>query len=311
MTQAPKHFINLPEIPDETLKAILKAAHALKKQKYTPPQLLDGLSLAMIFDKRSTRTRLSFEIAMKQLGGHTLVMTKDDMQLGGSESIEDTAKVLSRFVDAVMIRISNHSMVEELASFSSIPIINALTDESHPCQIMADIMTIEEKLGSIAGKKLAWFGDYNNVAKTFVQAAPKFDFELKLAVPEPLLPDNCDLLNQGNISIGSDPIHAAQNADVIITDTWVSMGQEGKTIDMFLPYRVNSELMSNAKSEAIFMHCMPIHRGEEVTDEVLNSPACVIYDEAENRLHAQKAILAYCMQNSGVQVQTTKESLFG
>lgn len=308
-----RHFINIDTIPAETLHEIMKLAHHLKKNKFTPPQLLQGLSLAMIFDKRSTRTRLSFEVAMKQLGGHTLVMTKDDMQLGGSESVEDTAKVLSRFVDAVMIRISNHDMVEELAHHSDIPIINALTDQSHPCQIMADIMTIEEKLGTVRGKKLAWFGDYNNVAKTFVQAAPKFGYELSLAVPKALQPS--DFKDTPLIKMGSDAQKAAQDADVMITDTWVSMGQEGKNIDMFLPYRVNTELMALAKPAAIFMHCMPIHRGEEVTDDVLNTSQSVIYDEAENRLHVQKAILAYCLENAGVQVDTDNHSaqmpLFG
>jgi ornithine carbamoyltransferase len=300
-----RHFINIDSIPEEILQNIMKLAHHLKKNKFTPPQVLQGLSLAMIFDKKSTRTRLSFEVAMKQLGGHTI-----EMQLGGAESIEDTAKVLSRFVDAVMIRISSHELVEELASFSTIPIINALTDKSHPCQIMADIMTIEEKLGSVKGKKLAWFGDYNNVAKTFVQAAPKFGFNIFLAVPEQFKPDQSLFTNNPYVTLGSDAKKAAENADVIITDTWVSMGQEGKSINSFLPYRVTSDLMGLAKQNAIFMHCMPIHRGEEVTDEVLNTPASVIYDEAENRLHVQKAILAYCLENSGVHVGPNQIGLF-
>lgn len=301
MTKTIRHFINLDQIPAETLKSILHHAHSLKKQKFAPPQLFDGLSLAMIFDKKSTRTRLSFEVAMKQLGGHTIVMTKDEMQLGGAESVEDTAKVLSRFVDAVMIRISNHALVEELAQHATIPIINALTDESHPCQIMADIMTIEEKFGSVHGLKIAWFGDYNNVAKTFVQAAPKFGFNLTLAVPPSLQP--ADFKQSEHITMTDDASAAAFNADVIVTDTWVSMGQEGKAIDIFSPYQVTPALMSKAKSTAIFMHCMPIHRNEEVTDDVLATPASVIYDEAENRLHAQKAILAWCLENSGVKVR--------
>lgn len=311
MTNTIRHFINIDSIPAETLQDILKHSHQLKKNKFTPPQILEGLSLAMIFDKRSTRTRLSFEIAMKQLGGHTIVMTKDEMQLGGSESVEDTAKVLSRFVDAVMIRISDHKLVEELASHSSIPIINALTNDSHPCQIMADLMTIEEKLGSVEGKKLAWFGDYNNVAKTFVQAAPKFGYELSLAIPQDLQPSPDLFKNNSQITMGSDAQLAAKDADVIITDTWVSMGQEGKSIETFIPYRVTPELMALAKPHAIFMHCMPIHRGEEVTDEVLNTPASVIYDEAENRLHVQKAILAYCLENSGVHIHSNPSILIG
>jgi ornithine carbamoyltransferase len=291
-----RHFIDLSEIPGETLKRILANAHALKKQKFSPPQILSGLSLAMVFDKRSTRTRMSFEVAMKQLGGHTIVMNAAEMQITGAESIEDTAKVLSRFVDAGMFRISSHETLQEIASCASIPIINGLTDHSHPCQIMADLMTIEEKLGTTRGKKIVWFGDYNNVARTFTQAAPVWDFELVISCPEELKPDD------GGARYVADPKTAAQNADVIVTDTWVSMGQEGKFIEKFRPYQVNPTLMALAKNNAIFMHCMPIHRNEEVTDEVLTSRASVIYDEAENRLHAQKAILAWCLENAGVTV---------
>lgn len=295
-----KHFINLDQIDAIELKHILRHAHVLKKKKFSPPQLFQGLSLAMIFDKKSTRTRLSFEVAFKQLGGHTIVMTKDEMQLGVNESVEDTAKVLSRFVDGVMIRLSDHAMVEELAKYSTVPVVNALTDASHPCQIMADLMTIEEKFGGVQGLKIAWFGDYNNVAKTFVQAAPKFGFELALAVPEALQPEK--IASEGHITLTADPVAAAKDADVIVTDTWVSMGQEGKATSIFEPFKVTKDLMAKAKSNAIFMHCMPIHRGEEVTNEVLDTPASVIYDEAENRLHAQKAILAWCMENSGVKI---------
>ena len=298
-TPAPKHFINLDQIEASELKAILKHAHALKRAKFAPPQLFAGLSLAMIFDKKSTRTRLSFEVAMKQLGGHTVVMTKDEMQLGVNESVEDTAKVLSRFVDGVMIRLSDHQMVEDLAKHSAIPVVNALTNESHPCQIMADLMTVEEKFGGVEGLKIAWFGDYNNVAKTFVQAAPKFGFDLALAVPPELQPKNF-LADRAVMT--DDPDQAARNADVIVTDTWVSMGQEGKATSIFEPYKVTADLMAKAKDKAIFMHCMPIHRGEEVTDEVLATPASVIYDEAENRLHAQKAILAWCFKDAGVKI---------
>lgn len=295
-----RHFLDLDDIPAETLKGILKGAHDLKSRKYNPPQIFDGLSLAMVFDKRSTRTRMSFEVAMKQLGGHTIVMSMEEMQITGAESIEDTANVLSRFVDGVMIRMSDHGALCELAKHASIPVINGLTDHSHPCQIMADLLTIEEKLGNIEGKKLAWFGDYNNVVRTFVQAAPKFGFELAVATPKILQPDHKTL--QGKVHFTEEAAEAAQDADVIITDTWVSMGQEGKSIEMFEPYQVNAALMAQAKDNAIFMHCMPIHRDEEVTDEVLSSPACVIYDEAENRLHAQKAILAWCLEEAGVKI---------
>ena len=293
-----RHFIDLSEIPGDTLKSILANAHALKKQKFNPPQIFAGLSLAMVFDKRSTRTRMSFEVAMKQLGGHTLVMNAEEMQITGAETVEDTAKVLSRFVDGAMFRISSHEKLLQLAKYATEPIINGLTDHSHPCQIMADLMTIEEKLGSVTGKKIAWFGDYNNVAKTFAQAAPIWDFQLVVSCPADLKPKSLPK----NVTYVEDAKTAARDADVIVTDTWVSMGQEGKAIDKFMPFQVNKALMALAKPNAIFMHCMPIHRNEEVTDEVLATPASVIYDEAENRLHAQKAILAWCLENAGVTV---------
>lgn len=299
MSTKPRHFIDLSEVEPKTLKAILANAHALKKQKFNPPQIFAGLTLAMVFDKRSTRTRMSFEVAMKQLGGHTIVMNADEMQITGAESIEDTAKVVSRFVDAAMFRISSHDRLLELAKYATVPVINGLTDHSHPCQIMADLMTIEEKLGSVEGKKIAWFGDYNNVARSFAHAAPVWGFQFVVSCPPDLQPKNPGK----NVSYEPNATAAAKGADVIVTDTWVSMGQEGKNIDKFLPYQVNRELMAAANKGAIFMHCMPIHRGEEVTDEVLETPASVIYDEAENRLHAQKAILAWCLEEAGVSVR--------
>lgn len=286
-----RHFLNLSDFKPDELKAILAHAHELKKHKFNPPQIFHGLSLAMVFDKRSTRTRMSFEVAMKQLGGHTIVMSMDEIQLGGAESIESTGNVLSRYVDGIMIRMSNHETLSELARHTRIPVINGMTNKSHPCQIMADLLTIEEKLGNIEGKKIAWFGDSNNVSNTFVEAAPLFGFELVLCGPEDIFPD------------APAPQDAAKDADVIVTDTWVSMGQEGKGIEKFWPYQVNAELMSHAKDHAIFMHCLPIHEWEEVSEEVAKSKASVIYDEAENRLHAQKAILAWCLQDAGVSVQ--------
>lgn len=296
----PKHFLDLPDISAEELKAILKNAHELKAQKYTPPQLLKGLTLAMVFDKRSTRTRISFEVAMKQLGGHTVVLDMGNMQIGGEESIKDTSNVMARFVDAVMIRMSNHEILKEFASYSYVPVINGLTDWSHPCQIMADLMTIEEKLGSVQGKKIAWMGDYNNVAHTFVQASEIWDFTFCVAAPGELHP--ADKTGAPGVSFTVDPAEAARDADVVVTDTWVSMGQEGKSTEMFLPYQVNDELMALAKDDALFMHCMPVHNNEEVTDSVLNSSHSIIYDEAENRLHAQKAILVWCLENAGVNI---------
>ncbi len=300
MTTKPvNHFLDLPDIPAETLKAILANAQTLKAHKFNPPQLFEGLSLAMVFDKRSTRTRMSFEVAMKQLGGHTIVMNMEEMQISGAESIEDTAQVLSRFVDGIMIRMSSHETLVELSKYTTIPVINGLTDWSHPCQIMADLLTVEEKKSRIEGLKVAWFGDFNNVMRSWAQAASVWNFDLVCAVPEPLMKDE----PFQNVSFTQDAMLAAKDADVIVTDTWVSMGQEGKSISIFDPYQVNTDLMAQAQDDAIFMHCMPIHRGEEVTNEVLASPASVIYDEAENRLHAQKAILAWCLENSGVKIQ--------
>ncbi len=294
-----RHFLSLTDIPPETLKGILKNAHTFKREKFNPPQIFKGLSLAMVFDKRSTRTRMSFEVAMKQLGGHTLVMNADEMQLGGAESLKDTAQVVSRYVDAVMIRMSDHARLLEFARHASVPVINGMTNALHPCQIMADLMTIEEKLGTLKGRKIAWFGDYNNVTKTFVQSAPIWDFELAISTPPDLKPT----LNSPQVSWTANPQDAAQDADVIVTDTWVSMGQEGKSIEKFMPYQVNPALMARARQHALFMHCMPIHANEEVAPAVLDTPACVIYDEAENRLHAQKAILAWCLENAGVSVK--------
>jgi ornithine carbamoyltransferase len=290
-----RHFIDLPSIPAEELHHILARAHVLKREKMNPTQLFKGLSLAMVFDKRSTRTRISFEVAMKQLGGHTIVMSMDEIQLGGAESVESTGNVLSRFVDGIMLRMSDQDMMTELSTHSRIPVINGMTDKSHPCQIMADLLTIEEKLGAIKGKKIAWFGDSNNVSNTFVQASKIFDFELVLALPE-------DIHGRApkDATVTADAKAAAAAADVLVTDTWVSMGQEGKEIEKFWPYQVNAELMAQAKDSAIFMHCLPIHEWEEVSEDVAKSPASVIYDEAENRLHAQKAILAWCLEDAGV-----------
>jgi ornithine carbamoyltransferase len=298
MPSPPRHFVDLAEIPASTLKTILARSHELKARKYNPPQLFAGLSLAMVFDKRSTRTRLSFEVAMKQLGGHTIVMSMEEMQLSGAESIEDTGQVLSRYVDGIMIRMSSHEKLSQLAQYTSIPVINGLSDWSHPCQIMADLMTVEEKKGQLEGLKVAWFGDFNNVMRSWAQAAGIFGFDLTCAVPAQLMKEE----RFSNVSFTEDAKTAAKGADVIITDTWVSMGQEGKSIQIFTPYQVNETLMGEAAQEAIFMHCMPIHRGEEVTNQVLNSPASVIYDEAENRLHAQKSILAWCLQDTGVHI---------
>ena len=297
MTKPVKHFLDLPDIDPETLKAMLTHAHALKQEKFNPPQILDGLSLAMVFDKLSTRTRVSFDVAMKQLGGHTIVMSKGEMQFGGAESIESTAKVLSRYVDAIMVRMSSHEKLSELAKYAEVPIIKGMTNKSNPCQIMADMMTIEEKMDTAQGKRIAWFGDYNNVCQSYIDASKIWDFDFIIALPEDL---------SGNVPNGvnytNDAKEAAKGADILVTDTWVSLGQEGKDIDKFWPYQVNADLMAQANDHAIFMHCLPIHEWEEVSEEVAKSPASVIFDEAENRLHAQKSILAWCLSDSGVRL---------
>ncbi len=301
--EAVRHFINLNDIGAETLRQILKNAHRLKREKYRHVQIFQGQTLAMIFDKPSTRTRVSFETGFKQMGGHTVVLDKGSMQLGGSgETIHDTSKVMSRMVDAIMIRVSSHEDVEELAKHATVPVINALTNASHPCQIMADLMTIEEH-----GKKLdktlqvTWVGDDNNVSRTFAQAAGLFGFKMVMSAPEHLLLEG-DEYKHANVTIVRDPKKAVKGADVVVTDTWTSMGQAKKDNAPFEPYQVNEALMKRAKPDAIFMHCLPAHRGEEVTDTVMDGPQSVVFDEAENRLHAQKAILAWALAKSRVRV---------
>jgi len=304
-----RHFVDLEQISAKELREILTIATKLKKEKNFSKQskLLLGKNLAMIFEKNSTRTRVSFEVGINHLGGNAIVMNRNDMQLGKGETVEDTAKVLSRFVDAVMIRSNTHETIVELAKHSSVPVINALSDFSHPCQIMASIMTIEEHLGKISGKKLAWFGDHNNVLNSYIQAAAIFNYELVIAAPEELT--FCDLevkkakKKGAKISCVTDAKTAAKDADVLITDTWFSMGDEAerndaykqKKINFLNPYQVNDKLMKLAKKSAIFTHCLPAYRGFEVTASVIDSKASVVFDEAENRLHVQKAIMLWLM----------------
>jgi len=304
-----RHFIDLDKISAKDLHEILALAKKLKKEKNFLKQakLLPQKNLAMIFEKTSTRTRVSFEVGINQLGGHAVVMNKSDMQLGKGESVEDTAKVLSRFVDGIMIRSNTHETILELAKHSSVPVINALSDFSHPCQILASILTIEEHLGKISGKKLAWFGDANNVLNSYIHAAKAFNFELAIATPKTF--DFCNaeikkaVKSGAKISYFSDAKKAAKDADVLISDTWFSMGDAAEKNDALkqqklnalMPYQVNSALMKLAKKHAIFTHCLPAYRGFEVTAEVIDSKKSVVFDEAENRLHAQKAILIWTM----------------
>lgn len=302
MTHAPRHFVDLADFGGAELKAILRKASALKSVRRTPEagRPLAGKVLAMIFERPSTRTRVSFDVGMRELGGETIMLTGAEMQLGRGETISDTAKVLSRYVDAIMIRMLDHNAVRELAEAATVPVINGLTKLSHPCQIMADIMTFEEKKGPIRGKTVAWAGDTNNVLASWIQAAPRFGFKLNIATPEDLAPRREVIAaaqrEGGDVSWTSDPYQAADRADCIVTDCWVSMGDEdaGRRHNLLKAYQVNKQLMSAANSDAIFMHCLPAHRGEEVTDEVMDGPQSVVFDEAENRLHAQKGVLAWC-----------------
>jgi len=297
---APRHFLDLDRVNAIELRRILDQAVQWKVTNDRSKPLV-GKILALIFEKPSTRTRLSFEVAMKQLGGDAITMTAADSQMSRGETVADTAKVLSRYVDAVMIRTTSAAKLEELAANATVPVINGLTDASHPCQIMADVMTLEEHKGPAAGKIVAWSGDGNNVAASWIHAATRFGFELRLACPEGLRPSPHVLAwarrENGRVYVVSDPREAASGADCIVTDTWVSMGSDPKLFrpDLLAPYRVDEALMSCAKRDAIFMHCLPAKRGEEVTAGVIDGPQSVVWDEAENRMHVQKAILAWCL----------------
>jgi len=305
---APKHFLDLSEIPAKELRRMIELARTFKKSRrsLSAKKPLEGRTLAMVFDKPSTRTRVSFYVAMRELGGNVITLTGEEMQLGRGETVADTARVLSRYVDVIMIRTLDHTMVAELAEHATVPVINGLTKLSHPCQVMADVFTFEEKKGSIRGRTVAWSGDANNVLASWVHAAARFDFGLKVATPKEHGPRPAlrEWARQSGAAISflRDPEEAAANADCIVTDTWVSMGDRDgrKRHNVFKPYQVNSALMKLAKRDAIFMHCLPAHRGEEVTDEVIDGPQSVVFDEAENRLHAQKGILAWCLEAEAV-----------
>ena len=308
MSKSPRHFLDLFDVPTRELRAILDASVAMKKKRKAgdvSDKPLDGKTLAMIFDKPSTRTRVSFDVGMRQLGGEAIMLTGAEMQLGRGETIADTARVLSRFVDAIMIRILNHEALAELAAYATVPVINGLTRRSHPCQVMADVMTFEEHRGPIKGRTVAWTGDDNNVLASWAHAAERFGFNLRVATPPELAPNK--LLKEwiratgAPIVLGTRPDEAVRGADCVVTDTWVSMGdKDGEhRHNLLKPYQVNGKLMSLANRDAIFMHCLPAHRGEEVTDEVIDGPQSVVFDEAENRLHAQKGILAWCLNAIG------------
>ena len=294
-----RHFLDLDQFENAALRGILDLGIAYKNGRRDRP--LAGKTLAMIFEKPSTRTRVSFEVATRQLGGDTIFLDAVDTQLGRGETVADTARVLSRYVDAIMIRTTASRKLEELVQHATVPVINGLTDASHPCQLMADVMTLQEQKGPLAGKIVAWSGDANNVAASWVHAAVRFGFALRLACPEELNPPRRLIAwaqqEGGRITLTADPTEAVAGADCVVTDTWISMGVEASVNrhNLLAPYRVDEQLMARAKPDAIFMHCLPAKRGQEVTAGVIDGPQSVVWDEAENRLHAQKGILAWCL----------------
>ena len=296
-----KHFINLDDLANDDLQQIINQAITLKKQ-YKAGEISNALknkTLAMIFDKSSTRTRVSFESGMVQLGGHALFLSDKDIQLGRGEPITDSAVVISSMVDCIMLRVSSHEDINTFAEYSSVPVINALSDESHPCQLLADMMTYQEHSGLIKGKTVAWIGDGNNMCHTYMQAAKAFDFTLNIATPEGYEPDQSFVDQYADyINLCKDANSACDDVDLVVTDVWASMGQEAeqkkRELD-FKNFQVDTNLMSQAKSDAVFMHCLPAHRGEEVSANVIDGKQSLVWGEAENRLHAQKALLLYLL----------------
>lgn len=305
---AHKNFIDLNTIDKAALRSILDRSRDAKTARTGWPKgrpdadkPLDGYLLAMIFEQPSTRTRVSFDVAMRQLGGETLLLNGGEMQLGRGETVADTARVLSRYVDIIMLRTDDHAKMVELAEHATVPVINGLSDAGHPCQLMADILTFEEHRGPIAGKRVAWVGDGNNMARSWIEATHRFDFELMLACPPELSPPSqCieeAIAAGGKVRLVHDAEAGVEGVDAVVADTWVSMGDEEaeRRHNLLMPYQVTEKLMARANKDAIFLHCLPAHRGEEMTAEVIDGPQSVVFDEAENRLHAQKGILAWCL----------------
>ena len=298
-----RHFLDLTDIPKPVLNGIIANSRTMKtaRKRGELSSPLAGKTLAMIFDKPSTRTRVSFDVGMRQLGGEAIMLTAQEMQLGRGETLADTARVLSRFVDAIMIRTLDHESVAEIARYATVPVINGLTRRSHPCQVLADVMTYEEHRGSIKGRKIAWTGDANNVLASLAHAAERFEFELQVATPAELKPKKwlMDWIKASGAAIKwtDDPEAAVKDADCVITDTWVSMGdRDGKHRHNLLKrYQVNGSLMAKAKPDALFMHCLPAHRGEEVTDEVIDGERSVVVTQAANRMHVQKGLIAWLL----------------
>jgi len=309
MTEGVRHFLSLSDAGPDGIAAILadaldrKAARAgWPKGKPDADAPLAGRVLAMIFEKNSTRTRVSFDMAIRQLGGQSIVMEAGQMQLGRGESVADTARVLSGFVDAIMIRTDDHAKVVEMADYASVPVINGLTDYSHPCQIVADLQAIIESGRSLPGLKVAWLGDGNNVLASFMEAAGLMQFDVVAACPQGFMPSDADVaLGQGRATVVGTAKEAVEGADIVVTDTWISMGQDHADTKLaaMMPFQVDAALMAHAKPDAKFLHCLPAHRGEEVTPEVIDGPQSLIWPEAENRLHAQKSILRWCFGQIG------------
>ncbi len=307
----PRHFLDLADFDSGALSAMLAGSRAIKEARAGKARgereaghPLAGRLLAMIFAKPSTRTRVSFDVAMRQLGGDTLMLSAQEMQIGRGETIADTARVLSRYVDAIMIRAASHQALLELAEHATVPVINGLTDASHPCQVMADLLTLQEKKGSLQGLSVAWTGDSCNVTNSWIHAAGKFGFAMRVASPRELAPapaiQDWARANKVDLVVTDDPYRAVSGADCVVTDTWLSMNvvDSSNRHNLLMPYQVNGPLMKCAKPQAVFMHCLPAHRGEEVTAEVIDGPQSVVFDEAENRLHIQKSILLHCLDGS-------------
>lgn len=296
-----QHFLRLTDLSPEDLIAIIRRATELKARLRSGKidLILKGKILAMIFEKSSTRTRVSFETAMAQSGGHAIFLSPEDTQLGRGEPVEDTARVLSKMVDGIMVRTFEHAKLQRLAEYARVPVINGLSDSYHPCQLLADMQTYYEARGSIRGRKVAWLGDGNNMCHSYINAAIQFDFNLMIACPENYQPDAAVVrAAAAHVSLSSDPEQAARDADLVVTDVWASMGQESESAtrhEKFKSYQVDSKLMSLAKNDALFMHCLPAHRGEEVTAEVIDGPQSVVWEEAGNRLHSQKALLEFLL----------------
>lgn len=307
--KTPRHFLDLSDISSAELAAMLAQARAMKEARIGKPKgmvepgrPLDGRILAMIFERPSTRTRVSFDVAIRQMGGEPLVLAAGDMQIGRGETIADTARVLSRFVDGIMIRSARHATLLELAAHAEVPVINGLTDVSHPCQVMADILTLQEKKGTLKGLSVAWSGDSCNMTTSWIHAAQRFGFSMRVASPEGFQPTPEVMAwareHGADLTVTTKPEAAVEGADCVVTDTWASMNvtdSESRHVQL-QPYQVTAGLMARAKRDAIFMHCLPAHRGEEVTAEVMDGKASVVFDETENRVHAQKAILGWCLK---------------